>query len=190
MSASIVLLLLSLSFAVSAQERDKEEEKHDKEELLRERESERSEERARARYKTGYHYAQPAQPTAPAATAYSVGDNYFMVSSSGSSSSQLSLSKKFDGDSNENEGSFDVDDNVRHISLSFSGSVEEGAIEIVIILPDGDELKDITIDTSADITFTQTIKIAEDEDKYYGEWTYSVEADEAIGYYRLSINTR
>jgi hypothetical protein len=155
-------------------------------------ESERSSGRARTSYRelegTSY-FTKPAYPTAPTMS-YSTGDGVFIMSSSGSSSSQLSLSKKFDGQSSDNDGNFDVDESVRHISLSLSGSVTEGAIYITITLPDGDELKDISIDTSADIQFTQSIKISADEDRYYGQWEYAVESDEAVGHYRLSIQTR
>jgi len=129
------------------------------------------------------------------ARAYSVGTavvpgSYFFPGGSGSSSSQLSLSKSFDGESKSNEGSFNVDESVRHISLSLNGSVKEGSIKITIQLGNNDIIKDITIDESADIQFTQSIKISEDEKKYYGNWTYLVEAKQAKGQYRLSINTR
>lgn len=131
----------------------------------------------------------PAYPVAPSMT-YSTGDGVYIMSSSGSSSSQLSLSKSFDGQSSENDGTFDVDESVRQIALQMSGSVKEGSIEIIITLPDGNELKDITIDTSADIQFNQTIKIAADEERYHGTWEYSVKSEKAVGFYRLSIQTR
>ena len=73
---------------------------------------------------------------------------------------------------------------------SVGGSVKEGEINIVITLPNGEELKDLTIDTSADIQFSQSVKISEEEDKYYGQWEYSVESNKASGHYRLSIQTR
>ena len=155
-------------------------------------EAERSSERARTSYReavrvsAGAKQAYPAPPT----MSYSTGDGVYIMSSSGSSSSQLSLSKSFDGQSSENDGTFDVDETVRHISLQLSGSVKEGEIEITITLPDGDELKDLTIDTSADIQFSQSIKISAAEDRYYGQWEYTVESDEAVGHYRLSIQTR
>ncbi len=79
-----------------------------------------------------------------------------------------------------------VDEDLFKIEIAPS---EEGEIVIIITLPDGDELKEMTIDTSADIQFTQSIKISEEEDKYYGQWEYSVESDEAVGHYRLSIRT-
>jgi len=209
-STTFICVLLAASFTSFGQEREKEIKDEDKESAffesqvraeesarssersrVRAEESERSAERSRISYTTqagNTYFTKPDYPALPTMS-YSTGD-VFIMSSSGSSSSQLSLSKTFDGQSSENEGTFDVDESVRHISLSFSGRVKEGEIEIIITLPDGDELKDITIDTSADIRFTQSIKIAEDEDRYYGQWEYSVESDEAVGNYQLSIQTR
>ena len=218
LSATFICLLLAASFTTFGQKREKETKEETKErtffegqsnaeraeEMVRSaerasaeaserssaRSSGRSSERSRSSYRTpsGSSYSIKSDYPSNMATTYSTGD-VFMMSSSGSSSSQLSLSKSFDGKSSDNEGTFNVDKSVRHISLQLSGSVKEGAIEIIITLPDGDELKEITIDTSADIQFTQSIKISEEEDKYYGQWEYSVESDEAVGYYRLSIRT-
>ena len=155
-------------------------------------ESERSSGRARISYREdegSTYFTKPPYPTT-STMSYSTGEGVYIMSNSGSSSSQLSLSKKFDGQSSDNDGNFDVDESVRHISLSLSGSVTKGAIYITITLPDGDELKDISIDTSADIQFTQTIKISEEENRYFGQWEYAVESDDAVGHYRLSIQTR
>lgn len=214
LSVSFICVLLAASFTAFGQEDEKESKDEDVERSFfegrssaerveesarssessraRAAESERSAGRARASYRTkagNTYFVKPDYPASPSMS-YSTGDGVFVMSSSGSSTSQLSLSKSFDGQSIENSGSFVVDESVRHISFRLSGSVKEGEIEIVIALPDGDELKDITIDSSADIEFTQSIKISEDDNRYYGEWEYSVGADEAKGHYRLSIQTR
>jgi hypothetical protein len=123
-------------------------------------------------------------------TSYSFGDGIYVMSNSGNSSSQLSLSKSFEGESKKNEGSFDVDETVRNITLTLSGEVETGEIKIKLILSNGDIIKELTIDESADIRFNQSIKINEKEKKYYGKWRYTVEAVNAEGEYRLSIGTK
>lgn len=124
-----------------------------------------------------------------AATSYSFGDGVYVINTSGGSSSQLSLSKTFNGESKKNEGSFDVDKSVRNINLSLSGKVKTGSIKIKITLSNGDLIKELSIDESADIQYNQNIKIADDEDKYYGKWNYSVESVKAEGTYHLSLNT-
>ena len=124
-------------------------------------------------------------------TAYSVGsgDDFFILNQIGNSSSQLSLSKNFEGQSNKNEGSFNVDESVKNLNLMLSGSVKSGKIVISVILPNGKPMKELIIDESADIQYNQSIKIAKEETKYFGKWTYSIESVKATGRYRLSINT-
>lgn len=123
-------------------------------------------------------------------SSFSYGDGVYVMSNSGSSSSQLSLSKSFKGESKKNEGSFDIDENVRNISLNLSGRVESGEIKIKIVLFNGDIIKELNIDESADIQFNQNISIAKDEKKYYGKWRYTIESVKANGNYRLMISTR
>lgn len=114
---------------------------------------------------------------------------YFMGSGAGQSS-QLSLSKSFNGESTKNEGTFEVDDKVSYINFTISGSVKEGRIKINITLPDGEKLKEMTIDNTADIQFNQMIRPRAEEKKYSGKWTYEIEAVKAVGNYRLSLQTK
>jgi len=171
----------------------KEAEKTRAEERARSSERARESHRESSRVSPHVKYVYPAQPAQPAQSAfsYSSGEDVYIMSGSGSgsSSSQLSLSKSFDGQSSENDGAFDVDETIRYIILQLSGRVEEGEIEMTITQPDGKVLKDLTINNSADVQFSQTIKISE-EDKYYGQWGYSVKAKKAKGHYKLSIRTR
>lgn len=207
-SASFILLILTVSLTVFGQE-EKEKESQIKREFFekqaQEAEKERASEDAKRiakereairEYIRGSDYAKSVYPSPPSkaysipSMSYSIDDGIYVMRNSGSSSSQLSLSKSFDGQSSDNKGTFDVDKSVRYITFSLSGSVESGAIEIIITLPNGDEMKDLTIDTSADIQYSQNIKISEEEEKYYGQWEYSVESDKAVGHYRLSIQTK
>jgi hypothetical protein len=104
-------------------------------------------------------------------------------------SSQLSLSKSFSGESTKNEGTFEVDENVGYINFSVNGSVKEGRININIVLPNGEKMKEITIDNTADIQFNQMIRPRSEEKKYSGKWSYEIEAVKAVGNYRLSLQT-
>lgn len=122
-------------------------------------------------------------------SAYSIGDGFYFEYGNGGSSSQLSLSKYFDGESKKSTGTFNVEDDVRQISINLSGAVKSGKIVIKVQLGNEDVIKDLTIDDSADIQFNQTINIAKDEKKYYGDWKYTVDAQEATGKYRISIQT-
>ncbi len=117
------------------------------------------------------------------------GSFYFRTPHSGQSS-QLSLSKSFNGESVKNEGSFDVDENVSFINFSIHGKVSEGKIKITVELPGGEELKEMTIDNSADIQFSQVIHPKQGTKKYGGKWTYEIESVKAVGNYRLSLQTK
>lgn len=117
------------------------------------------------------------------------GGLYFSGSGAGQSS-QLSLSKSFNGESTKNDGTFEVDENVSYINFTISGSVKEGRIKINITLPNGEKLKEMTIDNTADIQFNQMIRPRDEEKKYSGKWTYEIEAVKAVGNYRLSLQTK
>jgi hypothetical protein len=48
----------------------------------------------------------------------------------------------------------------------------------------------MTINSAAEISFSQSVSISEeDPDKYVGDWSYKVMAEEAKGSYSLSIMT-
>lgn len=186
----MVCLLCSVSATLVAQE---SMEKTLKEKALKEKEEQvrvEAREREHARVAYGVASAGRAQAAPTVSSSYSTGDGFFFTNALGGSSSQISLSKTFHGESKKNEGAFDVDNTVRIITLSLSGDVKEGEIKIIISLPDGKKLKEMTIDESANIQFNQTIKISEEEKKYYGKWKYNIEAVKAIGSYRLGISTR
>ena len=104
--------------------------------------------------------------------------------------SQLMLSKSYDGTKkSENSGVFNVDESVKNIKYAIDGSVRSGSIKIQLILPDGDIYKELNIDESADIRYSQTLNISEETKKYMGNWKYKIKVVDADGSYRLSINT-
>lgn len=120
----------------------------------------------------------------------SSGNEFFYFNQGSNTSSQLSLSKSFEGESTNNSGSFEVDKDVNFISLNLNGSVKTGKINITVLLPGGEVLKEVTIDESADIQYNQSIRISEEEKKYYGSWTYIIESEKATGRYRFMIQSR
>ena len=170
-----MLLLIFMSINVSGQKAVPET--RDREEAAREREAQE-------------FFMQKAQVRPGTGISYSYGDGVFVTSSSGSSSSQLSLSKVFDGETKSSKGTFNVDETVQHISFSLQGGVKSGSITIKITLPNDDLIKEITIDETAEVRYNQSIRIAEDDKKYYGNWHYSVDAQKAEGEYRLMLSTR
>jgi len=104
--------------------------------------------------------------------------------------SQLTLRKNFRGTSNTSKGDFEVEESIQHFRCQISGSVRSGEIFIGIEYPDGKTFKELVINPSADINFSQTISIKEGEEKKYtGSWSYMIKAKEAEGSYTVQIIT-
>lgn len=103
---------------------------------------------------------------------------------------QLTLRNSFDGASIDSKGSFEVDETTRHFRVMINGKVKSGEIRIIVDYPNGDTFKDLVINSAAEISFSQSVTIGEeDPDKYIGEWDYKVIAENAKGTYMLQIQT-
>ena len=120
------------------------------------------------------------------------GNDYGFAFSTGSSSernSKLTISKDYDGETTQKSGTFDVGEGVNRIRISVKGFVKSGKINLEVYLPGKKELKKLSMDSSANIEWTESINVKEGETKYYGEWTYVISAENAKGFYSLSLNT-
>lgn len=116
--------------------------------------------------------------------------SYFISSSGQENQSQLTIRNSFDGETDSAEGEFDVDESTRHIRCTINGKAKTGKITIKIQYPGGKTFKDLSITSSAQISFSQSLTIKEEEKKkYVGVWTYKVTADKAEGSYSLSFMT-
>jgi type II secretory pathway pseudopilin PulG len=116
--------------------------------------------------------------------------NYFIQSFSQDNQSQLTLRNNFRGTSESSSGVFDVSEGSRFIRCTINGKVRSGEISIKLTYPGGKVFKDLTINSSAEITYSQSLTIKEEEkSKYVGAWKYEVKADKAEGNYLLSIQT-
>jgi len=114
---------------------------------------------------------------------------YVYTTSSQERNTKLTLSKDYNGESTMKTGTFNVEQGVKKIRLSIQGSVKSGNINLEVYLPGKKELKKLSMDDSADIQWSQSIDIKEGDNKYYGAWTYVINAQNAKGYYSLSLST-
>ena len=115
---------------------------------------------------------------------------YFIQSFGQESQSQLTLRNTFSGETLTSEGEFDVDESTRQIRFTANGKVRHGEIAIRVLYPGGKVFKDFTINSSAQITYSQSLTIKEEEKKkYVGTWKYEVKTKTAEGSYMLSIMT-
>ncbi len=116
--------------------------------------------------------------------------SYFISSFGQENQSQLTIRNSYDGETDSAEGEFDVDESTRHIRCTINGKANTGRITIKIQYPGGKTFKDLSITSSAQISFSQSLTIKEEEkQKYVGAWTYKVTADKAEGSYSLSFMT-
>ena len=141
------------------------------------RESERSSGRARS-----YIYTTPGG---------SGEGSYFLHSGGQESQSQLTLRNTFNGETVSSNGEFDVDESASHIRFTANGKVRHGEISIKVFYPNGKIFKDFTVNSTAQITYSQSMNIKEEEKKkYVGTWKYEVKTKTAEGTYMLSIMTQ
>lgn len=107
------------------------------------------------------------------------------------SQTQLTLRKNFrGGTTNTSKGEFEVESDIRHFRCMINGTVRSGEIVVGVEYPDGKTFKELVINSSADVNFSQSISIKEGEEKKYtGTWKYMIKADKAEGNYMLQIST-
>ncbi len=116
--------------------------------------------------------------------------SYFIYSGSQENQSQLTIRNSFDGETDSAEGEFDVNESTTHIRCTIKGKARSGKISVKVLYPGGKVFKDLSITSSAQISFSQSLTIQEKEkNKYIGAWKYKVTADKAEGSYTLSFMT-
>jgi hypothetical protein len=117
--------------------------------------------------------------------------SYFIHSYGQDSQTQLTLRNSFNGETLSSDGEFEVDESTRKIRLSANGKVRHGEINIKVLYPNGKVFKDLSINSSAQITFSQSLTVKEEEKKkYVGTWKYEIKTKTAEGSYMLSIVTQ
>ena len=117
-------------------------------------------------------------------------NSYTYYTGDGSSQTQLTLRNTFRGGTDSSNGSFDLEKGTRHFRCMINGKVQSGEITIKILYPGGKTFKDLTINSSAEISYNQALTIKEGEDsKYVGSWKYEVKAEKAEGSYMLQISS-
>lgn len=117
-------------------------------------------------------------------------DNFYVFSGDQSNQSQLTLRNSFDGNSNSSEGSFEVSEETHNFKVMINGKVKSGEIQIIVKYPNGKEFKNLTINSAAEIAYSQSLTLKEgEESKYIGTWNYEVKASSAKGNYMLQLMT-
>ncbi len=115
---------------------------------------------------------------------------YYVPLVSQSNQSQLTLRNSFDGNSSSSKGGFEVSEETHNFRIMINGKVKSGEIQIIVKYPNGKEFKNLTINSAAEITYSQSLTLKEgEESKYIGTWNYEVKATFAEGNYMLQMMT-
>jgi len=118
-------------------------------------------------------------------------ESFFVYTPFGENQSSLTLRNSFDGTTDSSKGEFDVNESTTHIRCTINGKVRSGKINVKVLYPNGKVFKDLAITSSAEISFSQSLTIKEEEkNKYVGSWTYEITADKAEGSYNMSFVTQ
>ena len=198
---AILLALSAGTFAVQAQnnqeEQEQQKQKQEQEMKMKEMEMQLKKQQLEQEQKLAeaeriFERQRESAREASRAYVFAPSDegNYFIQSFSQDNQSQLTLRNNFRGTSESSSGVFDVSEGSRFIRCTINGKVRSGEISIKLVYPGGKVFKDLTINSSAEITYSQSLTIKEEEkSKYVGAWKYEVKADKAEGNYLLSIQT-
>jgi hypothetical protein len=198
----MILLLFTAGFTLNAQEKEedlkkiREQQMIERKKMLEEQQEQvkviqkEAAERQKELEIQAREAARAPRPPSVSGFFYGSDGEPFVITSDQRNQSQLTLRKNFNGNTDTSSGEFDVEDGVRQFRCVINGNVRSGAITIKLEYPDGKVFKDLTINSSADISFSQSMSFKEGEAKnYIGAWKYVIEADKAEGNYMLQIMT-
>ena len=200
LSFSLIFMLLgSIVMAQTKEEQAREEEMKAKQEQLEKQRQQLKDQQLKTEEleRIFEEQARAAERNRSAIRAYTTGtvipegDPFYVYTPFQENQSTLTLRNSFDGVTDSSKGEFDVSENTSQIRCTINGKVRSGKINVRVLYPNGKVFKDLAITSSAEISFSQSLSIKEDEkNKYVGSWTYEVTADKAEGSYNMSFLTR
>jgi len=86
--------------------------------------------------------------------------------------------------------SFDVEESASTVVMTVLGDCKAGEIRVKIIMPGGKTYSDIVIDEFGNLNWRKSFTISEEENKdKAGEWIFKIDASEATGYFKISLQT-
>lgn len=115
------------------------------------------------------------------------GSNYY--GSRSRNSTTLDFSRNVTDNTATKEYTFDVEKEMKMVSLSISGSCKSGEISISIIMPGNKEYSTVMIDEVGSMSWKKTFEITEEDAKSKtGVWKFKVITTKATGNFRLSLS--
>jgi len=119
------------------------------------------------------------------------GDSYRPFSATGDSErTTWDFTKSVKETTFSREYSFDVEESASTVVMTIMGDCKSGEIRVIIIMPGGKTYSDIVIDEFGNLNWRKSFTISEDENKdKAGEWIFKIDASNATGYFKISLQT-
>ncbi|NSW94459.1 MAG: hypothetical protein HPY62_07110 [Bacteroidales bacterium] len=112
-------------------------------------------------------------------------DQFFMGDSERTS---WEFTKSIKENTISNEYIFEVEKNVRNVSMAVNGDCKSGEIRIKIVMPNGKTYSDIVIDEFGNLNWRKSFSITEEENRdKLGKWKFQINASKATGFFRISV---
>lgn len=103
-------------------------------------------------------------------------------------STRLILKKHFESESVSKEGEFEIEKDQKRFKVSISGYCRSGEIHVTILRPSEKVYKTITIDSSAQVEWSQSVRFTDEDKDYIGKWIVQIVAEKADGLYEVVLS--
>ena len=103
-------------------------------------------------------------------------------------STRLILKKYFQEESVSKESEFEMEEDQRRFKVSISGWCKSGMIHVTILRPSEKVYKTLTIDSSAEVEWSQSVRFTEEDEDYVGKWIIQIVAKDADGSYNFVLS--
>jgi hypothetical protein len=91
--------------------------------------------------------------------------------------------------SSSKEYHFEVEKDMRSLSMSVSGMCRSGEIRIAILMPGNKDFSDVKIDEHGNLNWKNSFELNEESKEKIGVWKFRVSTNKASGIFRISIQT-
>jgi len=121
-------------------------------------------------------------------------DLYFYTGSSQGSQSRgmprtsWDFSRTMSDNSSVKEYTFDVEKDMRNLSVSVSGMCRKGEIRIAIMMPGNKAYSEVVIDEFGNLNWRKSFELNEDSKEMIGIWKFKVTTKNASGNFRISLS--
>jgi hypothetical protein len=121
-------------------------------------------------------------------------DMYFYTGSSqgyqsrGMPRTSWDFSRTISENNSSKEYSFEVENDMKSLSLSVSGMCRKGEIRIAILMPGNKEYSEVVIDEYGNLNWRKSFELNEDSKDKIGIWKFKVTTKNASGNFRISLS--